>query len=128
GARDAAGPGAGARLTAVDRGVATHLVLRHLDLGGPRGEAGVRAQIAALVARELLTPEQAAAVDAAAVARFFASPLGRRLRDDPTRVRREWMFTLGLPASEVYPGLPAEQAGGETVVVQGVIDCFVDEG
>ncbi|HEY8394634.1 MAG TPA: UvrD-helicase domain-containing protein [Thermaerobacter sp.] len=127
GAAAAAASGTGTRLPAVDRGVATHLVLRHLDLAGPLDEEGVRAQIAALAGRELLTQEQAAAVDAAALARFFASPLGHRLREDPARVRREWMFTLGLPASEVYPDLPPDVAGGEIVVVQGVIDCFVEE-
>ena len=118
-------------LSGAERGTATHRVLQHLDLEGELDGPSIRRQVEALVARELLTPAEAAAVDVEALARFFAGPLGRRLRRGRHRLHREWMFTLGLPASEVYPDLaeavPAEVASREIVVVQGVIDCFVEE-
>lgn len=115
-------------LSPVEQGAAVHLVMQHLRLTGPLDAADVAEQVAAMAARTMLTPEQAAAVDAAALARFFATPLGRRLREKAERVMREVPFTMALPACEAYPDLPAEQAGDEIVVVQGIIDCLLVEG
>ena len=118
----------GRMLTAMERGTAVHLVLQHLNLDAPLDAAGVRAQVAAMTARGLLSPEQAAAVDAGQIAGFFASSLGRRLKDEAGSVLREVPFTLALPAGEVYPDLPPGLAEGERVVVQGVIDCLLVTG
>ncbi|EKP94024.1 UvrD-helicase domain-containing protein [Thermaerobacter subterraneus] len=145
-------PATAAAVTGAARGTATHRVLQHLDLAGPMDRRSIERQIESLVARRLLAPAEAAAVDVAALARFFAGPLGRRLLHRPDRVYREWMFTLGVPAVEMYPDLVpaleaaaqetgvqeagAEKAGrmparsvpaGDLVVVQGIVDCFVDE-
>ncbi|WPD19793.1 UvrD-helicase domain-containing protein [Thermaerobacter composti] len=131
----AAAPAVGAALplSGAERGTATHRVLQHLDLTGPLDVDDVARQIEAMVGRGLLTPAEAEVVDRQALARFFAGPLGRRLRRAPERVRREWMFTLGVPATELYPDLAAGGTEGGTgadadvVVVQGVVDCFVEE-
>ena len=116
---------AGRALTAAERGTAVHLVLQHLDLRAPLDEGGIVAQVQAMTARGLLTAEQASAVDAGQLARFFASPLGQRLQRHAGNVRREIPFTLALPAAEVYPDLDPQVAAGERVVVQGVIDCLI---
>jgi len=108
------------RLSELERGSAWHLVLQHLDLGGDMGPAAIAEQIRVMQENLLLTPRQAAVVDPALLARIFAGPLGRRIRRG--KVRRELPFSLLLPADEVYPGL-----AGETVLVQGVIDCLVEE-
>ncbi|HEY8346500.1 MAG TPA: helicase-exonuclease AddAB subunit AddA, partial [Symbiobacteriaceae bacterium] len=114
-------------LTPTERGTVVHLVLQHLDLTRPLDEADVAAQVASLVDRQMLTPEQAAAVNAASIARFFASPLGQRIRRQPDKVRREFSFTLAIPAGEVYTDLPPEIAEGERVIVQGMIDLLLEE-
>ena len=116
---------AGRALTAAERGTAVHLVLQHLDLHGPLDAAGIGGQVAAMVGRGLLTPEQAGGIDPGQLARFFASPLGRRLQQHASRVRREIPFTLALPAAEVYPDLDPALAAEERVVVQGVIDLLL---
>jgi len=118
----------GATLTPAEQGAAVHLVMQHLRLAGPLDEADIAAQVAEMCARAMLTPEQAAAVDVAALARFFATPLGRRLRENAERLRREVPFTMALPAAEAYPDLPADAARDEFVVVQGIIDCLLLEG
>ncbi|TEB08976.1 ATP-dependent helicase/nuclease subunit A [Pelotomaculum propionicicum] len=112
-------------LTAAERGSALHLVLQNLDLRGSLTPETIKSQIESMVLRELLTSEQADSVPVPRITSFFASRLGRRVLS-AREVLREMPFTLVLPASEVYPeltGLP-----GETVMVQGVVDCLADEG
>ncbi|MBX6378131.1 MAG: PD-(D/E)XK nuclease family protein [Clostridia bacterium] len=120
GVRNAA---AGRDLTAAQRGAAVHRALQHLDLGSPLDEGDVRRQLEELVRREVLAPEEAAAVDAAQLARFFRSPLGRLVRKRRDAVRREVAFTCRLPARAVYGGTAVDD--GEWVLVQGMIDCVV---
>ncbi|CEP68525.1 DNA helicase subunit AddA [Moorella glycerini] len=114
-------------LTAAERGTATHLVLQHVDLQRPVTPATLAGLLQELVEREILTPEQAAAVDTGAIVTFFAGPLGQRLLARPGKVKRELPFSLAIPAGELYPGLPPAMASGEAILVQGIIDCLVDE-
>ncbi|MDN5344361.1 MAG: ATP-dependent helicase/nuclease subunit [Clostridia bacterium] len=115
-------------LTAAEKGTATHLVLQHVDLSRPVTEESLAELLQQLVEREVLTPEQAKAVDLGAIRAFFACPLGQRLLDRPARVRRELPFSLALPVAELYPHLPAAITAGEITLVQGIIDCLVEEG
>ncbi|HHV56908.1 MAG TPA: helicase-exonuclease AddAB subunit AddA [Firmicutes bacterium] len=120
--------GGSGELAGAARGSAAHLVLQHLDLSGDLSPAGIEAQVAKLTEREFLNPEEAAGVDAAALAAFFAGPLGQRLTSRPAAVRREVPFSLRLPAGEVYPAAaltPTEAT--EPILVQGIIDCLVAE-
>ncbi|OPX04290.1 helicase-exonuclease AddAB subunit AddA [Geobacillus sp. LEMMY01] len=111
-------------LTPAEKGTALHVVMRHLDLQAPLDESSIRSQIVRLVEKELLSAEQAEAVDPAAIAAFFAADLGRRLCA-AREVHREVPFSLGLPADELYGGEGMEN--GRRVLVQGVIDCvFAD--
>ncbi|MDH7498024.1 MAG: 3'-5' exonuclease, partial [Syntrophomonadaceae bacterium] len=112
-----------AGLSAVEVGIAMHTVMQHLELGGRLDADGIAGQVARMVAREILTPHQAQAVDREAIARFFAGELGQRLRR-AGKVWRELPFTLRLPARELYPEPEAE---GEHVVLQGVIDCLLED-
>lgn len=112
-------------LTPVQRGSAVHLVMQCLDLTRPLDVEDIRDQLAGLEQRGIITTLQAAVVDPAALAAFFASPLGRHLRRHADRVRREIPFTLALPAGEVYPDLDPALADGEYVITQGIIDVLV---
>jgi ATP-dependent helicase/nuclease subunit A len=106
-------------------GAAMHLVLQHLELEGALSIDGIREQIAGMRHRELLTAAEAEAVDAQAIAAFFAGPLGGRLVR-ARWVRRELPFYLNVLAHEIYPELK-DQSIIEQVVVQGVIDCLFAE-
>jgi ATP-dependent helicase/nuclease subunit A len=111
--------------SAIDRGFVYHLVMQHLNLRESLTAERIRGQIRNMVSRELLSEEQAQAVDPANLARFFAGPLGQRLLNS-SEVRREIPFSLALPAGTIYPDL--EQALTEKVLVQGMIDCLFREG
>jgi ATP-dependent helicase/nuclease subunit A len=117
-------------LTAAERGSAMHLVMQHLDLAGDLTTEGIKTQLAGMLARELLTAEQAAAIDTAAIAGFFAGAVGRRVLQaaafKASAVKRELPFTMAVPAGQIYPDIPADN--GDKVLVQGVIDCLIEEG
>ncbi|WP_225442748.1 helicase-exonuclease AddAB subunit AddA [Paenibacillus lycopersici] len=115
-----------AALTAAERGTVSHLVMQHIPLGEDGvTESTVASVIDGLVARRMLTKQQAEAVDIAGAAAFFAEEVGRRLLAAPW-VRRETPFSCTLPASRVYPGA-AEGVAAEPILIQGVIDCLFED-
>lgn len=61
------------------------------------------------------------------VFKFFTSPIGSRLlKIDNSKIYRERNFQIEIPASYYKRGEAVEE--GETMILQGVIDCFyVDE-
>ena len=105
-------------LTADQRGTATHLVMQYLPLE-ERGAAAVRRTVDSLRDRRLLTEEQAASVNAWAIARFLDSPLAEELRR-AKEIRREFRFSLLVPAGDYYP----EAAAGDELLLQGVVDLY----
>lgn len=101
-------------LTPAERGTATHLVLQYLDFGN----GDVSGQVAVLKLRNLLTAEQAEAVDIPALERFLASPLAADIRQG-WNIRREYRFTLLMDARDYDPAASAE----DRMLLQGVVDC-----
>ena len=108
-------------LTGTEKGIATHLVLQYMDFakGGSREE--IEGEVQRLCARGFLSRREAEAVDVAAVALLFASDLGKRMRSCP-QVLREFKFSLLCDAAEIYGA-----AAGEQLLLQGVVDCCLDE-
>lgn len=114
------------RLTPAQRGTVTHRFMQYADYS--RACKSVADELARLTESGMLTAEEAAAVDAKAVSRFFGSELYARI-NRAERVYKEYPFTCSVPAAELYPQLPAELAGGEVVLIEGVADCaFVEDG
>lgn len=108
-------------LTAVQRGVAHHLVLQHMDFSASDSPESIALEVERLEKHGFITPEQAKAVDPAAVYGFFVSPIGRRVLTAES-VRREFKFSLMCPAEEFY-----DNAEGEKLLLQGVVDCCIEE-
>ena len=107
-------------LTGAERGTAMHLAMQFLPLDTPAVPEAVTAFAERLTARRLLTPEQAAALDIPALARFLASPLAERIRTAP-QVWREYRFALLTDA-----GIYDVAAAGEEILLQGVADCVFE--
>ena len=97
-----------------------HLAMQFLPLDTPAAPEAVTAFAETLTARRLLTPEQAAALDIPALARFLASPLAERIRTAP-QVWREYRFALLTDA-----GIYDVAAAGEEILLQGVADCVFE--
>ena len=112
----------GARpLSATEKGTATHLVLQVMDFGKTGSREEIEGEIQRLRQEGFLSEREAGAVDAAAIGRLFASPLGKRMLAAP-RMEREFHFSLLCEAGDFFPG-----AQGEQVLLQGVVDCFLED-
>lgn len=109
-------------LSAAEKGTVMHFVMQHLDLG--RQDYGD--QLKEMAAKDLLTPEHVGSVDTAKIESFVNSSLGQRMLS-AGHLAREVPFNLEIPCGEVYRGLQEEECQGETVLLQGVIDCFFEE-
>ena len=107
--------------TGAEKGTATHLVLQYMDFGKAGSLEDVRREIDRLRAQRFLSDREAAAVDAAAIVRLFASPLGQRMKSAPG-LRREFKFSLLCDAATIYG-----EAAGEELLLQGVVDCYLEE-
>lgn len=110
---------------AAERGTITHYVMQHLDLQKTASVTQIEDQLHAMTARGLLYENQARAVSAAQIARFFQSELGKRLVRS-AHVEREFDFYMQVPAKTIEKGLSAED-GEEKVLLQGIADCFFYE-
>lgn len=112
-------------LTAAERGSVMHLFMQHLDFKQDLTNEKLNHLISQMIQSELLTPEQADSIDIEAVMAFLASPLGKRITAG-IKIKKELPFTLALPVGLVFPDVSGNSA--EKVIVQGVIDCLIDEG
>ena len=110
------------QLTPAERGSAFHLAMQHLPIQKGTDTPHIVAMLDRLVDLRILSNEQRQAIDAEAVAAFCRTPLYDRLCA-ATKVWREVPFTCGLAAGDVYPEL-RETGQGDTVMIQGVIDCL----
>lgn len=114
------------KLTPAQRGTATHRFMQYADYS-LAGES-VEKEIERLVQNGMLTEIEADVVDKKAISQFFSGILARRILN-AERVYKEYAFTVALPLCEMNPGIPENEARGETVVIEGVADCaFVENG
>ena len=113
-------------MTPAQRGTALHEFMQFADF--PAAAKDPEQELQRLVAEAYLTPEQAAAVDQQRVRKFFAGDLGQRVLRSP-QVEKERRFTAVIPAFLALPQWGQAPDAGETVVLQGAVDCtFVENG
>ena len=65
-------------------------------------------------------------VETEKIRKFLESPLGRRLLA-AQKVNREVRFNLEIPCSEIYVDIGEVEYEDETVLLQGIIDCYFEE-
>ncbi|RYD02275.1 hypothetical protein N752_26030 [Desulforamulus aquiferis] len=114
-------------LTPAEKGTAIHTVMQHISLEKAPILEEVQELLELLVHREIITPEQATAVSPDIILDFFTGPLGE-LMLKAKKVIRELPFSLALPAQEVYPELTEAETDNQQVLIQGIIDCLVEQG
>lgn len=110
-------------------GTVMHRAMELLDLPSLSSEEQIRNAISALAGRGAFTKEETALLLTAGeknpirdIAAFIASPLGHRMAG-AKEIRKELPFSLLVPASEYYRHCEK----GETVFLQGIIDCLLIE-
>ena len=102
-------------------GSAMHVALQFIRYEACTDPAAVRREIDRLVSRGALTQEQGSLVDCKAIARFFDTDLGKKLRTGASCLR-EFKFSILDDGSHYGDGLEEE-----SVLLQGVVDCALLE-
>jgi ATP-dependent helicase/nuclease subunit A len=113
------------KLNAAEAGAAHHKFLQHVAL---EKTDDLTAEAERLVRGNYLSADECAVLDLPALAAFWDSDLGKKIRNHAADVRRELPFTARFSPAEI-----AEITGGKTdttladefVVVQGVADLVV---
>jgi len=109
-------------LSYAEKGTILHFVMQHLDYN----REDIEAQIEEMVERDLLTEQQAKTVDIDRIRRFLKSPLGKRMLTSKS-INREVPFNIEIPCYELYREMGDAVCHGETILLQGVIDCYFEE-
>lgn len=110
-------------LSGRERGNATHLFMQYVRYECCTSAEGVAAEKERMLTQHFLTPQQAQAVDDAWVLQLFSGDFGKRILA-AQNVIREFKFSLFTDAVEYFPN-----AKGESVMLQGVVDCFwIEDG
>ena len=102
-------------------GNAIHKAMQYIRYDACDDPAAVSAELERLVSCRFLTTEEAAAVDGSKIAAFFATDLGKKLRED-SKVLREFKFSILEDAGRFDKAL-----AGEQILLQGVVDCALVE-
>lgn len=113
--------GAERPLTGAEKGVATHLLLQYMDFSRSGSLEEIEAEAQRLQNQGFLSLREARAVDIKAVKKLFDSPLGQRMKDCK-KLYREFKFSLLWDAGEIFG-----KAAGEQLLLQGVVDCCLEE-
>ena len=103
-------------VTAADKGTANHLFMQFANFENAVSD-GARKEARRLCEKGFITPEQEEMMDFYALDKFFVSPLYKRMCDSPA-VYREKRFSVEEKDNVVGGD------GSESILVQGVIDCF----
>ncbi len=103
------------KLQGAARGTAYHRVLELIDLN----EKDVKAAIANMAERNLIDIDEAEAVDEKKIEAFLKSPIADMMRN-ASKVMREVPFTMMLDSKDIF------ESDGEKVMVQGIIDCLIE--
>ena len=103
------------------RGNATHQALQYIRFECCEDISGVENEVQRLVQEGFLTAQQAGLIDCTQFGRFFATPLGAKLRGSKN-VLREFKFSILDDGCSFDAALE-----GEKILLQGVVDCAMVE-
>lgn len=111
-------------LTAAQKGTATHTFMQYANY--EKAAQSVQDEIERITSLGFITQNEAKAINASAVKKFFESDLYRRMEKSKL-IMREKKFTVSVPLCQIYPELGDFK--GERVLLQGIADCaFLENG
>lgn len=133
------------KMTPTERGTVYHTVMQHIPLNQGDVDAGVLEEtLHRLVDLSIITRQQAEMIEPEKVCSFYKNDIGKRLLSSEW-VSREMPFSYGLSVEEAHRGLlftdrfidggvadlkpviSFPEGPGETVLIQGVVDCLFRE-
>ena len=108
------------------RGIATHMLMQFCDFSA-LASSGARSEVKRLTDKGFLSEEDAGLVRLYEADRFASSRLIRDILNAKT-VYREFRFNVKLPAEQFTADKTLKELyRGESVLVQGVIDCLYED-
>ena len=111
------------KLTPAEKGTAMHKVMQHVDLSVKPTRESIEKQLYFMQENELITTEEAQAIQIDAVVQFYNTEIGLRVLGSDW-VKREVPFSFTLPPQDVYLDW---QKGEDPVFVQGIIDLLIKD-
>ena len=111
-------------VSGAERGTITHYVLQHIDIEKTETHDMIEKQIEEMVQKGMISVAQSHMTDAGAIADFFSSPLGKRLKA-ALKYEREFDFYMLISPKEL--GEDTNCDGADDVLLQGIADCFFYE-
>ncbi|MDD6211988.1 MAG: helicase-exonuclease AddAB subunit AddA [Clostridiales bacterium] len=110
-------------------GTAYHRVLERIPVEegqNPRQIAGCLDQ---MTEEGILDPEMRKMISIPSLCKFYQSELGEKMRRAAARgqLYREQPFVMSIPYSEIYPEQKDSAMADEPILVQGIIDAFLEE-
>lgn len=111
------------KASAAEKGTATHLFMQFCDFENIE-KSGIASEIDRLVNEQFILPYHRELISPEIIERFMSSDTYKELKAS-THVRREVRFNTHLPAEKFTTDAEKKKALiGETLLVQGVIDCY----
>ncbi|MBR4383688.1 MAG: PD-(D/E)XK nuclease family protein [Selenomonadaceae bacterium] len=104
------------KLSGAEFGTLMHKIMQSLNLSGDLSAKGISAQVDELARREIIPAEHAKVVRTDEIAKFFKSPLGKRLLA-AQEIYREMPFSRPIDAKKFFNV-------DEKIFVQGIIDLL----
>src|SRR5690606_37990205 len=103
------------QLSQTEIGTAMHTVMQHAPQEGFQRLTDVEHYLQQLVEKELITKEEREVIEVEKVLHFYTTPIGERFKQ-AKRLFREIPFTLNYVDDD-----------GDSQIVQGIIDCLMEE-
>jgi ATP-dependent helicase/nuclease subunit A len=113
-------------LTGAEKGTIMHLIMQHLELNRVSSKEEIAEQIEKMILNEMLTEKQAKSARVDRLEGFFMSDLGQRMLK-AICIKREVPFFMELKNTEIYTNLTEDRYSDETILLQGIIDCYFEE-
>lgn len=112
-------------LTPAEIGTAMHTFMENVDFHGSYDAQGIEEEIEKMKEKNILSIQEANAIDRKAIILFFSSSLAERLKK-AKKIEKERPFAMTMRPEELFSDIRYEGMA-ETILINGIIDCFFYE-
>ncbi|WP_181190318.1 helicase-exonuclease AddAB subunit AddA [Bombilactobacillus bombi] len=109
-----------ATVTPADIGSATHLLLQKINLQAVPTQGDFQQLAKTLVQQQVLAAAVAEKINYESLAQFYQSDLGAQIIQCQSTLKREWAFSMLLPASRLFSQM--DNQDDDQILIHGIID------